>query len=217
MKKKLNEGDIFYVCVNQKYIFARILLDVDRILKKESNHKAKFYTGCYLIEVYDGLYEEPNLLSQDIILPSQFTFKKYFYSKNYKVEWTFYNSEKIDYTQLDFPENLETGADGFINFRKFDVSLPTKTLFKNFPENSSGNQKYTATICGSYYQMVDEVFHLQGRNDLMQTKRTHFLENNDLRLSPKDRLKFYQQIEEDPNISYYELALKHGFDLGRFY
>jgi len=223
-KKRLHEGDIFYVQVSGKYIFGRILIDVsERILKIEPQHKCKFYSGCYLAEVYKGIYDEPVLTTTEIILPSQFTFKQYFYSKQYKVEWIFYEYQPIDYTKLDFPEVLETGSNSLINFRKFDISIPTKTLFKDFPRQDMNNsptsgQKFTGRICSTFYQMVDEALRLQGRNDLMRDKeRTYFLDNNDLRLSPADRTVFYSQINEDKNITYYELALKYGFDLARFY
>ena len=220
-KKRLSEGDIFYVKVNSKFIFARILLDVNtRILKYEPEHHTKFFTGCYLIEVYKGLYDTPNLLTKEIILPSQYTFKKYFYSKTYKVEWFFYDHEPIDYTKLDFPETLKTGENGLIDFGKFDLSIPTSTQFEDWPklENNQSNQKFTGNISGTFYGMVDESFHLQGRDELMRTpNRTHFLDNNDLRLNISFRNKFYKQIDEDPNMSYYDLALKHGFDLARFY
>jgi hypothetical protein len=223
IKKRLQEGDIFYVQVSGKYVFGRILLDVTkRIFKLEPQHREFFYRNCYLAEVYKGIYDEPVLTTTEIILPSQFTFKRYFYSKEYRVEWVYYKHEPIDYKTIDFPEVLETGDNRLINFRKFDVSIPTKTLFKNFPRHDMNDlpttkQKFTGSICSTFYQMVDEAFHLQGRDDLMQVKSTYFLNNNDLRLSPVDRARFYSEIGEDPNISYYDLALKYGFDLARFY
>ena len=218
-KKKLVEGDIFHVKVNNKYVFARLLLDVDsRILKHEPEHRSKFFAGCYLIEVYKGIYDTPNLTSKEIILPSQYTFKKYFYAKNYNIEWTFHENEPVDYYKLDFPETLETGDNRLINFRKFDLSLPTSMAFEDFPRNEgNGNQKYTGAICGSFYQMVDESFHFQGRDDLMKTDRTYFLDNSDIRLNGNFRKEIYNQVGEDINQSYYEMALKNGHDLGRFY
>ena len=218
-KKRLQEGDIFYVHVSNKYVFGRILLDVNkRILKLEPQHKYKFYSGCYLAIVYKGFYDEPVLATYEIGLPSQFVFTTSFYSKNSKVDWVFYEHQLVDYTKIDFPEVLETGYNGYIDSRKFDVAIPTKTLFENWPKSSWGHQKYTGGICSNFYQMVDNAFHFQGRDDLRQNKKIiYFLNNDDLRLSTEDRAEFYQQIGEDPDIPYYELALKHGFDLGRFY
>jgi hypothetical protein len=218
-KKRMQEGDIFYVQISRKYVFGRILLDVDeRILKLEPQHKYKFYSGCYLAVVYKGVYDEPILTSDEIGLPSQFVFKKYFHSKSDKIDCFFYEHQPVDYREIDFPEVLEGMGQNYINFRKFDVAISTRTLHKDWPEYRSGHQKYTGSICSTFYQMADEAFHLQGRDDLMQDKeRTYFLSNDDLRLSVEDRSKFYSQIKEYPNISYYELALKHGFDLARFY
>ena len=168
--------------------------------------------------VYKGFYDEPVLATYEIGLPSQFVFTTSFYSKNSKVDWVFYEHQPVDYTKIDFPETLDTGGKGYIKFRKFDVVIPTKTLFENWPIDRQGHGKYTGSICSNFYQMVNEAFHFQGRDDLMPDKEiTYFLDNDDLRLSTEDRAEFYQQIGEDPDIPYYELALKHGFDLGRFY
>jgi hypothetical protein len=45
--------------------------------------------------------------------------------------------------------------------------------------------------------------------------RTYF--TKDLRLEENDRNLFYEQINEKIDTPYYEMALKHGFDLRRFY
>ena len=81
-KKRLQEGDIFYVEQKGKYFFGKILLDVsDRILKIEKeNISLKFFSGCYLVAVYDGIYDKPELTTRDLSIPSAFTFKKYFYN-----------------------------------------------------------------------------------------------------------------------------------------
>ena len=133
------------------------------------------------------------------------------------MNWFFYKNELIDYKKIDFPETLETGDNGFIDFRKCDVILPTKTLYRNFFPDIL-HQKYTGHGHFSYYSLVDDALHFQKRDDLLLTKdRTYFTKDEDLRLAEKDRIDFYNQINENPNMPYYELALKHGFDLGRFY
>jgi hypothetical protein len=217
-KKRLQEGDIFYVRVNGKYVFGRILMDInERILKLEPQHVYSFYKGCYLLEVYKGICDEPNLVTTEIVLPGEFVFKKDFYAKQDKTDWHFYDSKPIDYKEMDFPETLETGDDGFLDFRKFDIALPTKTLYRNFYSDTF-NQKYTGTIHFSYYSIVDEAFHIQGRDDLMHLKScVYFSSDRNLRLQLDDRKKFYKQIGENINTSYYDMALKHGFDLARFY
>jgi hypothetical protein len=216
-KKKLQEGDIFYVQVNGKYIFGRILMDInDRVLKFEADHKYKFYGGCYLVEIYKGIYDDPQLIATDIIMPCELAFKDCFYSGQYKVEWVLYEHQPVDYRKLDFPEELETGDNGFLDFRKFDICLPTQTLYHDFFP-STLNQKYTGGMHFSYYSLVDDALHRQGRDDLMRAKTTYFLSDTSLIYQSYDRMNFYRQIGEDPNQSYYEMALKHGFDLARFY
>ena len=51
----------------------------------------------------------------------------------------------------------------------------------------------------------------------MEVESKRYLEWSDLRFAPEKREEIYKQIGEDMNQSYYELALKHGHDLGRFY
>ena len=104
-----------------------------------------------------------------------------------------------------------------MHLRKFDISLQTKTLIDDFWPKTT-EQKYTGCAFPIYYQLVDASLVLQNRKDLIMDKeRTYYEFNNDLRFQSKDRDMFYEQIGEDKNISYYELAMKHGYDLGRFY
>jgi hypothetical protein len=216
-KKKLVEGDIFYVYVNGKYIFGKILVDIkSRILKKEPKHEYWFYGKCFLVEIYKGLYDEPKLITPEVIMPSSFVYRNCFNGRTEKdVDWVYYDHQVIDYKKLDFPETLETGENGFLNFRKFDISIPTKTRYHDFWPDPF-NQKYNNAINLSYYTLVDDALHLQDRDDLLVVKnRKEFIK--DLRLQIDDRISFYKQIKENIKTSYYEMALKHGFDLGRFY
>jgi len=57
------------------------------------------------------------------------------------------------------------------------------------------------------------------RKDLVEEsdiKESYFIAD-DLRYSLEKRNKIYAMIGENPNQSYYELALKRGFDLARLY
>jgi hypothetical protein len=72
--KRLTEGDIFYVQQGGKYFFGKILMDISqRILKKETVTTLKFYDGCFLVSVYKGIYDEPNLTETEYIIPSIYT------------------------------------------------------------------------------------------------------------------------------------------------
>ena len=216
-KKRLVEGDIFYIERNEKFIFGRILLDVNtRILKKEPEHRYKFFSGCYMAEVYKGIYDTPELTTREVIIPGQFTSKSTFYSKNkYKIQWVFYKHEPIDYTKLDFPETIRGWKKGAV-LEKFDLELPTKIASFEEREEKFG-KRFTGSIYPSYRTLVNNAFHFQGRDDLMSIKIVVFMDGDDLRLAPKERADIYKQINEPYNISYYDLALKHGYDIARFY
>lgn len=220
-KKKLVEGDIFYIERNGKYIFGRILLDVNqRVLKKEPEHIYKFYKGCYLVNIYKGIYDVPELETNELILLGQFTFKKPFYSKDkYKVNWFFYKHEPINYKILDFPETIRNREIGIV-MEKFDIQLDTK--IKSFNEmeeifNDKHGKRFSGGIAGSYNGLVNSAVHFQGRDELMSFEQIIFQDRQDLRFAPEKRKEVYKQIGEEMNQSYYEMALKHGLDLGRFY
>ena len=44
-----------------------------------------------------------------------------------------------------------------------------------------------------------------------------YLENSDLRYNSELRADIYRKFDEDPNQTYYQMALKHGLDLARLY
>ena len=213
-KKRLEEGDIFYVEQNGKYFFGKILLDVNnRILKKEEDNIAfKFFSGCYLVAIYKGIYDKPELITKEFIISSAFTFKKYFYSKKYKIEWTFYDNETIDYKQLDFPECLQSGNENITYFRNGELFLKTNLTYNQFD-----NEYYVTCSIQGYYSLIDAACHYQNRDDLMDMTPAYYLEKSDLRFAPEKRIAIYKQIGEGMSQSYYEMALKYDLDLGRFY
>jgi hypothetical protein len=214
-KNKLEEGDIFYVEDKGKYYFGKILLDVsDRILKQQEQHiNFKFYSGCCLAAVYKGIYDEPELRTNEFIIPGAYIFNKYFYSKKYKVNWVYYNHEPIDYKKIDFPESLLGVQTDCISFRKGELELKTNLSREQY----YNEYKVLGGIEGSFNALIDIASHYQNRDDLMNVERKVFLDSKDLRFAPEKRKVVYEQIGEDMNQSYYDMALKHGFDLGRFY
>lgn len=214
-KKKLGEGDIFYVERNGKYFFGKILLDVsERILSKEpQNLGFKFFSGCCLAAVYKGIYDKPELKSTETIIPGCFIYTKHFYSKKYKVDWTYYDHEPIDFKKLDFPEAFQNVHQKGICFIKGELEMKTDLTSQQFDNEF----KVMKGIDGSFDALVDIACHYQGRPDLMEVERSLFLERRDLRFSPEKRALIYKQIGEDMNQNYYKMALKHGHDLGRFY
>jgi hypothetical protein len=216
-KKTLTEGDIFYVFYKGKYVFGRILLDVKRIIKKEPKHTYWFFGSCFLAEIYKGLYDEPKLATSEIILPSSFVERSSLNGRSGRdVDWIFYGNNPVNYKKLDFPETL-VETNNIIYFIKGDVSLPVKKFPPGVVGKYDGSvEKYNPSREFSYYGLVEQALYLQGRMDLMEYPGDRF-SADDLRFQEKDRNFIYNQINENINTPYYELALKHGFDLGRFY
>ncbi|MDR2906212.1 MAG: sugar transporter, partial [Helicobacteraceae bacterium] len=102
-KKRLVEGDIFYVQYNGKYFFGKILMDVSERMPVR-NIPMKFFHDCYLVGVYKGIYDDPILTDKEFIIPSIYTQKKQFYLKNDKTDWTFYENESVNFKRdINFP------------------------------------------------------------------------------------------------------------------
>jgi len=213
-KKRLEEGDIFYIREKGKYFFGKILLDVnERILKQEPKNALWTFSGCYMVSVYRGIYDELKLTTNELVIPSAFITKKYFYSKKHKIEWSYYKHEPIEYKELEFPESLINGEGMITYFTKGELKLKTDLTYQQFDKEYC----ILKTNHRSYYSLIDIACHYQNREDLMDIKRAFYLERSDLRFAPEKRKEVYKQIGEDINQSYYEMALKHGLDFGRFY
>ena len=214
IKKRLNEGDIFYVQYQGKYFFGKILMDIGERIPQRGI-PIKFAHDCYLVGVYKGIYDEPILLEKDFIIPSVYTLKKQFYLREYKTEWHFYKNEPINYkTDISFPENITIVDKVGICFRCGELQFVTQ-LSK---EEWLGDFDIQRRVYFWYHSVLETACHYQDRDDLIEYYIPQsFLEKEDLRFADKQRQEVYKQIGEDPTISYYELELKNGFDLGRLY
>lgn len=214
MANKLREGDIFYVQYQGKYFFGKMLMDIaERMPVREIPMKT--FHDCYLVGVYKGIYDKAILLETEFIIPSIFVEKKQFYLRNEdKTEWHFYKNEPINYKKdISFPENITIINSKDICFRCGEVQLPTKLTKKDW----LGDFDIQRQVHFWYSSVLEYACHYQNRDDLIKYLPFAYLEKEDLRFTDKQRKEVYKQINEDMNISYYELALKHGLDLGRFY
>ncbi|NDV66765.1 hypothetical protein [Bacteroides sp. 224] len=213
MTDKLQEGDIFYVQYQGKYFFGKVLMDIaERMPVREIPMKS--FHDCYLVGVYKGIYDEPILVETEFIISSIFTQKKQFYARKDKTDWHFYKNEPIDYKKdISFPESITVVAKVGYCFRCGEVQLPTKLTKKDW----LGDFDIQQEVHFRYSTVLMMACHYQNRDDLMDFMPHAFLEKEDLRFTEKQRKEVYNQIGEDLNISYYELALKYGMDLGRFY
>ena len=211
-KKKLEEGDIFYVYNDyyKRYFFGKILVDIMNRFIKRANEgllwPLDFFSDCYLVAVYKDIVDTPVLKSREFIIPGSFIYKSSFNRKNKDaMEWVYYDHEDINYQELEFPEYIVSSNDK-ICLQRGELSIPTgltRTQYENefnITGSKTGGINYSNALL------------LQG---LPAYKKN--IDYSDLRLLPELRKKLYEMIGEAPDTPYYELALKHGKDLARFY
>ena len=211
-KTKLEEGDIFYVYNDyyKRYFFGKILVDIKNRLVKRVNEgllwPLDFFSDCYLVAVYKDITDTPVLKSREFIIPGSFIYKSSFNRKNEDgIKWVYYDHEDINYHELEFPEYIVSSNDK-ICLQRGELSIPTsltRTQYENefnITGSKTGGINYSNALL------------LQGLPAYKER-----IDYSDLRLLPELRKKLYEMIEEDPDALYYELALKHGKDLARFY
>ena len=211
-KTKLKEGDIFYVYNDyyKKFFFGKILVDIMNRFVKRANEgllwPLDFFSDCYLVAVYKDIADTPVLKSREFIIPGSFIYKSSFNRKNKDaIKWVYYDHEDINYQELEFPEYLISSNDK-ICLERGELSIPTGLTRAQY-ENEFN---ITGTKTGGIN--YSNALLLQG---LSAYKKN--IDYSDLRLLPELRKKIYEMIGEDQDAPYYELALKHGKDLARFY
>ena len=207
-KTKLKEGDIFYVYNDyyKRYFFGKILVDIKNRLVKRANEgllwPLDFFSDCYLVAVYKDIADTPVLKSREFIIPGSFIYKSSFNRKNEDaIKWVYYDHEDINYQELEFPEYIVSSNDK-ICLERGELSIPTSLTRAQYENefNITGGINYSNALL------------LQGLPAYKER-----IDYSDLRLLPELRKKLYEMIGENPDTPYYELALKHGKDLARFY
>ena len=211
-KKKLKEGDIFYVYNDyyKRYFFGKILVDIKNRLVKRVNEgllwPLDFFSDCYLVAVYKDIADTPVLKSREFIIPGSFIYKSSFNRKNEdSIKWVYYDHEDINYQELEFPEYIVSSNDK-ICLERGELSIPTGLTRAQYENEFNITGSKTGGINYSNALLLQGLPAYKERIDY-----------SDLRLLPELRKKLYEMIGEDPDAPYYELALKHGKDLARFY
>ena len=211
-KTKLKEGDIFYVYNDyyKRYFFGKILVDIKNRLVKRANEgllwPLDFFSDCYLVAIYKDIADTPALKSREFIIPGSFIYKSSFNRKNKDaIKWVYYDHEDIKYKELEFPEYIISSNDK-ICLQRGELSIPTGLTRAQYENEFNITGSKTGGINYSNALLLQGLPAYKERIDY-----------SDLRLLPKLRKKLYEMIGEDPDMPYYELALKHGKDLARFY
>ena len=224
MNKKLKIGDIFYLKIENEdlYVFGRVLFDVNSqfnktVKKTELSEEyfpilAGFYQGYQLVEMYTGIYENINDFTESKIIIPRVLITSLNNSKYNSLEFGKLKNVHVDYTKVEFPENLTYGMDGAILSRG-ELNLKTSLQEKQFKDLD-----YQISSCVPRI-LLHATLDFQKRRDLIPQEviRPHYLIKNDLYYNKELRAAVYDNLNLDPNKSYYELPKEMGFDLERFY
>lgn len=223
MNSKVKPGDIFYLKLKDlnKYVFGRILFDVDAqyhkivdVSKFASDYfpyLRMFYNGCQLVEMYDGIYDKiEDFNSSKILIPNVFT--KNINSKSNILDWGTIDNQPVDYTKVNFPEHLNYGSN------RVRLCRGELAIFTEISKESAENMGYKSSM-NVPLTIANSSLYFQKRSDLIpeEIRWPVYLTDRDLLYNEELRNKIYNDLNINPNKSYYELSKEMGFDLARFY
>jgi hypothetical protein len=220
MSKKLKTGDVFYLELRdkKKYIFGRVLFDVNKQYHKTAgtsqiqddgmSYLVMTHDGCQLIEIYEGIYDTIAFTESKVLIPRVFV--KNIDGKFNALNWGIVGNQKVDYTQIEFPEHLNLNS-GALYLDRGELSIKTKI--------DPGEEPGFKTSVMVPITIADAALYLQNKKELIpkEDRWPSYLVEDDLLYNPDLRRKIYKDIKLDPEKSYYELSKKMGFDLARFY
>ncbi|SES08806.1 Imm26 family immunity protein [Pedobacter rhizosphaerae] len=222
-KNKAKVGDIFYLKLKDlnKYVFGRILFDVDNQYHKvvDTNtfpddyfpYLLMSHDGCQLVEMYNGVYDKvEHFKHAEILIPRIFT--RSINSKSNSLEWGIVDNKPVDYTQVEFPEQLNL-SNNYIHLDRGELSVKTSIKKEEAEKLGFKTGLYTP------FTILNATLDFQGKRDLIpeDSRWPVYVKNIDLLYDQQLRNKIYSDLNIDPKKSYYELAKEMGFDLARFY
>ena len=208
-------GEIFSVTVGEnEFIFGRILFDTNKqYIKKNSGDEQFNYLGwfgkCHLIETYVGVLSALDHVDfGKVTIKSDFVPNIFF--KQEKV--TTVGHRTISPLEVTFPEVLST-YNSQIYYTTGELKIPIDLSWEEYEK---------IKVCpsfGSGYWDIVATLSISGRKDLIDPAdvKDFYFKDSDLRLQPELRERLYGILGENPSQTYYEMALKHGFDLARLY
>ncbi|WP_158978852.1 Imm26 family immunity protein [Cellulophaga sp. L1A9] len=212
--RKISIGDVFAIKIENTdyYYFGRILFDVkEQYKEKIENHNYLGWHGkSVLIETYKTISKTPEISEFKVILNGTFVPKKTLLSEDI----TIIKNIPVNHKKVSFPEVFQD-----VHMTGILFSLGELTILTSFDTKYVDKTKVFPTLGNMYYIQLATLDY-SGRRDLIEYQEDiidNYFRDSDLRSFPEIRKEIYKDIGEDPNMSYYELALKHGFDLARFY
>lgn len=217
-KIKCKVGDIFSIPVSDtEFIYGQVLFDVTsqyinnaHILPSDINKSyLGFFNESLLVRTFKGVCTSINAADFDnIAVDSTFVFRDFLSKHNGRIE----RNIEINPTLVSFPEVLS--RDNMIIYLAVgELYIPIPISGKEYEEIGV----YPSSGYG-YYNVIMATLDYSGRSDLVGDHHMdNYFRGLDLRSTPELRAKIYNLAKESLNQSYYNMALKHGFDLSRLY
>lgn len=211
---KFQCGDVFtFQLPNKKYMFGRILLDVYKQCVKPKliapTSRLIFFGKSLLVEIYKEMAEEPIFLFESKVLIHGVFTSSIALDKN---DWRIVDHVNVVPTQVAFPEvigRFERKA----RFENGEIILPIPLT------ESEANQLNVLPSVQSPYVLPDICLYYLNMRELINPEyvATSHLASYDLRFNDKREWVYNKLDGMAMNESYYERALKLGYDLARFY
>jgi hypothetical protein len=219
-KIKLEAGNVFRVkLLNGLYVFGHIVFFVSRKNQKKyqelnpESYLRGFFSNCLLVNIYSQISEKDILENDEIFFKGVFLSSTDLSTMGEETV-TVVDNIPVEVREVEFPETVEDDSRNLF-IQKGELTLKLGNI------RESVKEKLRAFPCSfkSIISIADGVLFFQGRNSEMQISYYDGWNHSpsDLKYNPELRNKIYAMLKEDPNQSYYNMALKHGFDLARFY
>jgi hypothetical protein len=215
MAKRFKAGDIFsFQLPAGEYMTGRVMLDVKQQCVRpkllESGSALGSYNGSVLTEIYRKTFLEPMAECSEILIPGIWT-DAISLTEGY---WQIIGHEEVDPTAVEFPESFIGHGARTILFRKGEIKLPIDMTNEEYEQlrvrgatNASG---FLGETCLYYLGRKDEI-----NDPELVDVELRSLKHSDL--LNEFRSEAYHRLGEDENQSYFEMSLKHGHDIHRFY
>lgn len=208
-------GDLFTVTLaDDVTVTGRVLLDVhEQALKRRrlpDPSPLMFFKKSVLVEIFAELNDPASAPAGEVLIPSVFTNKAALEAGT----WPVIDHLPVDARIVSFPEVL-LSAGRATHFVTGEVSIPIALSFEEVHQ-----MQVYGSVVGSAVLEQSCLYHL----DMVDKMRQPFIGNpqaqsqahNDLRFS-EHRARIYELLASDASENYFDLSLRHGRDIRRFY
>jgi hypothetical protein len=226
-KLKLKSGDIFSLEVaKNEFIYGRIVFDVtNQYMKtvypinqgKGIKNYFDFFNECFLVETFLGVHKSLEHVDLDKKAVQGTFVSGNFYKASFFAQrkFTVVSNKAVDPKKVSFPETL-SAYDPNYYFACGELYLPILIDESTYYDEI----KVMASFDMGYWTIIVATLDISQREDLIEegdNKKINYFRWSDIKSLPEIRNRVYHLVGENPNQSYYEMALKYGFDLARLY